>query len=134
MLLKNDEGNILTVSFLAISKCYGKVQVLFSARQLSFQPATRAQFMRSWSSGKRLAFQLRGFAFEPVRMRLFFYKPSEAEPVPFFSALRRPLTFFVQIFRHYETVQNSHFLSFEIFVKAPKSPPSIFDILQQWMS
>ena len=34
----------------------------FSARQL-------ARFTRSWSSGKMLAFQPRGFVFEPVGMR-----------------------------------------------------------------
>ena len=75
------------------------------------------------------AFQPRGFVFEPVGMRLFFHKYSEAEGSNFF--------------RHYETVQN---LFFEIFLKTPvsffvffqkflmstKGPPfSLFDILQQ---
>ena len=54
---------------LAISKCYGKVRVLFFARQLLFHAV--ADFTRSWSSGKMLAFQPRGFVFEPVGMRLF---------------------------------------------------------------
>ena len=55
---------------LAISKCYGKVRVLFfSARQLSDFTRQLARFTRSWSSGKTLAFQPRGFVFEPVGMR-----------------------------------------------------------------
>ena len=43
-----------------------------------------AHFTRSWSSGKMLAFQPRGFVFEPVGMRVFFYKYSEAEGSHFF--------------------------------------------------
>ena len=46
-----------------------------------------AHFTRSWSSGKMLAFQPRGFVFEPVGMRLFFYKYSEAEGSHFFWVL-----------------------------------------------
>ena len=61
----------------------------FSVRQLSDFTRQLARFTRSWSSGKMLAFQPRGFVFEPVGMRLFFYKYSEAESSHFF--------------RHYET-------------------------------
>ena len=55
---------------LAISKWYGKVRVLFSARQLFDFTRQLARFTRSWSSGKMLAFQPRCFVFEPVGMRL----------------------------------------------------------------
>ena len=41
----------------------------FSARQLSDFTRQLARFTRSWSSGKMLAFQPRGFVFEPVGMR-----------------------------------------------------------------
>ena len=41
----------------------------FSARQLSDFTQQLARFTRSWSSGKMLAFQPRGFVFEPVGMR-----------------------------------------------------------------
>ena len=61
----------------------------FSARQLSHFTRQVAHFTRSWSSGKMLAFQPRGFVFEPVGMRFFFCKYSEAEGSHFF--------------RHYET-------------------------------
>ena len=55
---------------LAISKCYGKCAgAFFSARQLSDFTRQLARFTRSWSSGKMLAFQPRGFVFEPVGMR-----------------------------------------------------------------
>ena len=53
---------------LAISKCYGKVRVLFFRAVTHFTRQV-TQFTRSWSSGKMLAFQPRGFVFEPVRMR-----------------------------------------------------------------
>ena len=128
---------------LAMSKCYEKVRVFFSARQLSHFTRQVAHFTRSSSSGKMLAFQPRGFVFEPVGMRLFFYKYSEAESSHFFrhyETFRLCETFFeiqkvllsflmfcnrtnvknlkgslFQIFRHYETVQNSHFLFSKIF-------------------
>ena len=54
---------------LAISKCYGKVRVLFFPRDNSDFTRQLARFTRSWSSGKTLAFQPRGFVFEPVGMR-----------------------------------------------------------------
>ena len=61
-----------TVVFtLAIIKCYGKVRVLFFPRDNSHFTRQVAHFTRSWSSGKMLAFQPRGFVFEPVGMRLF---------------------------------------------------------------
>ena len=41
----------------------------FSARQLSDFTRQLARFTRSWSSAKMLAFQPRGFVFEPVGMR-----------------------------------------------------------------
>ena len=41
----------------------------FSARQLSDFTRQLARFTRSWSSGKMLAFQPRGFVFESVGMR-----------------------------------------------------------------
>ena len=41
----------------------------FSARQLSDFTRQLARFTRSWSSRKMLAFQPRGFVFEPVGMR-----------------------------------------------------------------
>ena len=57
-----------------------------------------AQFTRSLSSGKVLAFQPRGFVFEPVRMRLFFYKYSEAEGSHFFGTMRlSPFSGFVSL-------------------------------------
>ena len=39
----------------------------FSARQLSHFTRQLARFTRSWSSGKMLAFQPKGFVFEPAR-------------------------------------------------------------------
>ena len=48
---------------LVISKCYGKVRVLFFPRDNSDFTRQVAHFTRSWSSGKMLAFQPRGFVF-----------------------------------------------------------------------
>ena len=50
---------------LAISKFYGKVRVLFFRATTHFTRQV-AHFTRSWSSGKMLAFQPRGFVFEPM--------------------------------------------------------------------
>ena len=61
--------------------------------------------------GKMLAFQPRGFVFEPVGMRLFFNKYSEAEASHFF--------------RHYETFRLCGTF-FEIFSMSPKRPPFNF--------
>ena len=63
---------------LAISKCYVKVRVLFFPRDNSHFTRQVAHFTRSWSRGKMLAFQPRGFVVEPVCTSLFFYKYSEA--------------------------------------------------------
>ena len=85
----------------------------FFPRDNSLARFTRqvAHFTRSWSSDKMLAFQPRGFMFEPVGMCLFFYKYSEAEGS--------------HIFRHYETFRLCETF-FEIFLMSPKSPPFIF--------
>ena len=48
------------------------------------------KFRLSWSSAKMLGFQPRGFVFEPVRVRYFLCKHSEAKRSPF------------PIFRHHE--------------------------------
>ena len=86
----------------------------FSARQLSHFTRQVAHFTRSWSSGKMLAFQPRGFVFEPVGMRLFFYKYSEAGGSHFFRRLFGFETFFSK------------------FLNVPKvSSFQFFDILQQ---
>ena len=59
---------VLGVIFtLAISKCYGKVRVLFFPRDNSL--ISRGNSHLSRVSGKMLAFQPRGFVFEPVGMR-----------------------------------------------------------------
>ena len=98
--------------------------MLFSARQLSDFTRQLARFTRSWSSGKMLAFQPRGFVFEPVGMRYFFYKYSEAEGSDFF--------------RHYETFRLCETFFrlcetfFRNFLNVPKeSSVQFFDILQQ---
>ena len=70
----------------SISNCYGEVRVLFSARQISRSSPQLAQFRRSWSSGKMLAFQPRGFVFEPVRMREIFLQAFRSRRFPFFLA------------------------------------------------
>ena len=85
----------MTVFTLAISKCYGKVQVLFFPETTHFTRQV-AHFTRSWSSGKMLAFQPKGFVFEPVGMGLFFHKYSEAEGSHFFGTMR--LFGFVRLF------------------------------------
>ena len=101
---------------LAISKFYGKVRVL-SFRQLSHFTRQVTDFTRSWSGGKMLAFQPRGFVFEPVGMRLFFDKYSEAVGSHFF--------------RHYETFRLCETF-FRNFFNVPKeSSFQLFDTLQQ---
>ena len=77
----------------------------FSARQLSDFTRQLARFTRSWSSGKMFAFQPRGFVFEPVGVRHFFYKYSEAEGADFF--------------RHYETFRLCETF-FRNFLNVPK--------------
>ena len=79
----------ITDFYICDKQLMGKCGCFFSARQLSHFTRQVAHFTRSWSSGKMLAFQPRGFVFEPVGMRVFFYKYSEAESSHFF--------------RHYET-------------------------------
>ena len=79
------------------------VGAFFSARQV-------AHCTRSWSSGKMLAFQSRGFVFEPVSMRSFFYIYYEAEGSHFF--------------RHYESFRLCE--TFFRFFLSPKSPPFFF--------
>ena len=85
----------------------------FSARQLSDFTRQLARFTRSWSSGKMLVFQPRGFVFEPVGMRYFFYKYSEAEGSDFF--------------RHYETFRlcETFFRLCEIFFEIFKCPQRV---------
>ena len=51
-----------------------------------------AQFRRSWSSGKILVFQPRGFEFEPVRMRYFFTRRCCFQAV-YFDFFRHSATF-----------------------------------------
>ena len=106
---------------LAISKCYGKVRVLFFPRDNSDFTRQLARFTRSWSSGKMLAFEPRGFLFEPVGMRYFFTSIPKQK---------------VLTFRHYETFRlcETFFWLREFFSKFFKCPQrilSIFDILQE---
>ena len=82
----------------------GKCGRCFSGRQLSFHATSRtAQYTRSWSSGKMFAFQTRGFVFEPVRMRYFFYKCSEAEGVknPFLMAHFDKMSVYITALSHF---------------------------------
>ena len=77
-----------SVFTLAISKCYGKVRVLFFRATTHFTRQV-AHFTRSWSSGKMLAFQPRDFVFEPVGMRLFFFTSIPKQKVlTFFGTVR----------------------------------------------
>ena len=70
---------------LAITKCYGKVRVLFFRATTRFSRQV-AQFRRSWSSGKMLAFQPRTIVFESVRM-CYFFTSILKQKVFLFSAL-----------------------------------------------
>ena len=84
-----------------------------------------AHFTRSWSSGKMLAFQPRGFVFEPVGMRVFFYKYSEAEGSHFFR-LYETFRLCETFFRNFLNVpKESPFLIFcnRTNVKNPKRVP-----------
>ena len=92
---------------LEISKCYGKVRVLFFPRDNSHFTRQVAHFTRSWSSGKMLAFQPRGFVFEPVGMRLFFTSIPKQKVFTFFGS---------ETFRLCETF-------FRNFLNVPKEPP-----------
>ena len=67
--VSNQRPVVTMIITLAMSEFYGKVPVLFSGRQLSRFIPQVAWFRRSRSSGKMLAFQPRGFVFEPLRMR-----------------------------------------------------------------
>ena len=63
-------GFLLVSDFYTCDKpVLGKVRVLFFPRDNSDFTRQLARFTRSWSSGKMLAFQPRGFVFEPVGMR-----------------------------------------------------------------
>ena len=92
----------------------GKCGCFFSARQLSFQTASRI-IQTFWSSGKLLAFQPRG---SWVRTRayalIFFYKIFEADS-HFFRQYETPLPLFGFLR-----------LIFENFLMSPKGPPFIF--------
>ena len=136
----------------AISKCYGKVRVLFFRATTHFTRQV-AHFTRSWSSGKMLAFQSRGFVFEPVGMRLFFFKVFRSRRFSLFSALRlfgfktffskflmspvllsiflifcnktnvkNPKGSFFQNFRHYETAVKISHFFSKIFNVDKESP------------
>ena len=93
---------------LAISKCSAKVRVLFF-RATTYFTRQVAHFTRSWSCGKMLAFQPRGFVFEPVGMRIFFTSIPKQKVLTFFGTMR--LFGFVRLFN-------------EFF--PPKSPPFDF--------
>ena len=102
--------------------------LFFSARQLSDFTRQLARFTRSWSSGKMLAFQPRGFVFEPVGMRWFFCKYSEAEGSDFFrhyETFRLCETFFSKFFKCPQRVLLSIFLIFckRTNVKNPRRVP-----------
>ena len=95
----------------------------FSARQLSDFTRQLARFTRSWSSGKMLAFQPRGFVFEPVGMRYFFTSILRQKVLTFFGTMR--LFGFVRLFFGFVRV-------FRNFLNVPKeSSFQFFDILQQ---
>ena len=96
---------------LAISKCYEKVRVLF------FRATTRSspqllQFRRSRSIGKTVAFQLREFVFEPVRIRFFS------------SILKQFVSTFFGTMRLFPLSALWDF--FENFSMFPKGPPFSF--------
>ena len=95
----------------------GKCGCFFFRATTFISRGKSAHFTRSWSSGKMLAFQPRGFVFEPVGMRLFFNKYSEAEGSHFFR--------YYEIFRLCET------FFFRNFLNVPKESFHFFDILQQ---
>ena len=64
---RENQGMIFT---LAISKCYGKVRLLFSARQISrFTRLDKSHSSCAHGLVVMFAFQPRDFVFEPVRMR-----------------------------------------------------------------
>ena len=76
-----------------------------------------AQFRRSWSHGKMLAFQPRGFVFEPVCMRYFFTNIPKQKG---------------SFYRHYETSPPRlfNFKTFENFQLSPKgvTPSILFSV------
>ena len=115
-----------------------------------------ARFTRSWSSGKMLAFQPRGFVrtrgyalnflqvFWSRRFSLFsalwdfskFFKCPQRVLLSIFwyfateRMLKNPKGSPFQNFRHYETVQNCHFFVFKNFLMTPFSFffPKIFNV------
>ena len=96
---------------LAISKCYGKVRVLFFradnsliSRSKSHVSRVRGLVVRCWLSNPEVSCS------NPCVCAKFFYKYSEAEGSHFF--------------RHYETFRLCE--AFEIFWMSPKSPPFNF--------
>ena len=100
---------------LAISKCYGKVRVLFfRATTLSFQTASR--IIDFFGLAVRcLLFNPEGPGSNPCLCANFFYKIFEAEDSHFFRQYETPLPLF-SFLR----------LIFENFLMSPKGPPFIF--------
>ena len=62
--------------------------------------------------GKLFAFQLRGFVFEPVRMRSFFYKFSEARVLTVLGTMRPPFSALRDFFQKTFNVPKVSFLQF----------------------
>ena len=121
VLLKAKEKQIyIKASRILFYTCYGKVRVLFSARQLSFQSASRTvQAFMILSSDA--CFSTQRFRVRTGGYALIFYKHCKAEgsPYPFLSTLWDfPLLRLCKTF-------------FERYLMSPKGPPSFFDILQQ---
>ena len=63
-------------------------RAFFSARQISHFTRQVADFTRSWSSGKMLAFQPRGFVFDPWVCASFFTSIPRQEVLTFFGTMR----------------------------------------------
>ena len=71
----------------------------FSARQLSFQPASRAQFRRSCSSSKMFCFSTQSVRVRTRAYTLIFLQLSKQKVFTLFGTMRLPPPFgFVRLF------------------------------------
>ena len=85
----------------------------FFPRDNSFVSARKSHSLGVRGLVVMLAFQLRGFVFEPVSMRQFFYKYSEAEGSHFFGTMRLlPFSALSDFFRKFFNVLKGSSLQF----------------------
>ena len=90
-------------------------QVLWESAGAFFSATTHftrqvAHFMRSWSSGKMLAFQPRGFVFNPWVCAYFFTSIAKQKVLTFFGTMR--LFGFVRLFSKFFKCPQRVLLSF----------------------